>query len=53
MKVPKHHPELPLGNDYEQGTSTTFVRALINAGVNFEEIVSLNKEWVDRLLVVK
>lgn len=53
MKSPKHHPELPIGKDHERGTANTFVRTLINAGFDFQEIVAFNKEWVDRLLVVK
>ena len=53
MKPLKHHPELPLGNDYEKGTPTTFIQALVNVGFDFREIVVLNKEWVDRLKAVR
>lgn len=53
MKPPKHHPELPLGKDHEKGTPTTFIRALVNVGFDFQEIVAFNKEWVDKLSVVK
>lgn len=49
MKNPKYHPELPIGKQFERGTSETFVAALKNAGFDFSEVAKIDNKWVDRL----
>lgn len=48
-KPPKIHPELSLGNDFEQGTAESFVNSLIRNGVDLSDARETVKKTLARM----